>query len=244
MIIEDFVMLGRTEPTESKKHGVAICSAGYSRELRQLIRVYPLPWPNRIGAWNRCRIPLRRPRQDSRFESWRIDVDGDAKDAEAAVEIQGTVQKDDEFDFLKGMLSPSIASLNERRRSLGIIAPASPIGTFKRREDVDPEEQLTLFERIVAQGPTHKSDLIPMLEFSDADGEHKLSLREWGCAEYLRKNRSNAEGLWTALNLTKPNYEHLLLVGNQANARNSWLIIRLISRRKTTQQALFGGDAA
>lgn len=239
MIVEDFVMLGRTEPTESKKNGIAICSAGYSRELNRLIRIYPLPWPNSIGSWLKCRIPLRRPRQDSREESWRINCGDTAMEAAAGIEVVGNVKKDEEYDFLAKITAPSIASLNNERKSLGIIKPSVMRGIFKRREDVDPEEQLTLFERVVAEGPTHKSDLIPQLEFDDEHGAHRLSLREWGCSEFLRKNRPNADGLWAALNLTKPNYEHLLLVGNQANARNAWLVIRVISRRKSTQESLF-----
>lgn len=243
MIVDDFVMLGRTEPTESRKNGVAICSAGYSRELRSLIRIYPLPWPNSIGAWSRCRVPLRRPRQDSRDESWRIDFGDTARDAEAAVKILGSVNKDDEFEFLAGMAAHSIARLNEQRRSLGIIRPLAMRGDFERRDCVDPEEQLTLFERIVADGPTHKSDLVPKIGFSDPDGSHRLSLRDWGCSEFLRKNRHNAEGLWGALNLMRTDYEHLLLVGNQANARNAWLVIRIISRRRSVQQNLFSEAA-
>lgn len=240
MIVEDFVMLRRTEPTESKKNGVAVCSAGYSRELRQLIRIYPLPWQNKIGSWTKCRIPLRRPLQDSRDESWRIDGGETTDEAVKSVQVIGTANKDEEFGALLRMRSPSIAWLNKHRKSLGIIKPLSIRGVFKRREDVDPEEQLTLFERMVADGPTHKSDLIPQLEFSDEDGPHRLSLREWGCSEYLRKHRTNADGLWGALNLYRSDYEHLLLVGNQANARNAWLVIGLISRRKSVQQSLFG----
>jgi hypothetical protein len=70
MIIEDFIMLGRTEPTQSKKHGIVVCSAGYSRELQQFVRIYPLPMrANPIRAWSQCTIPLRRPTDDNRKES-------------------------------------------------------------------------------------------------------------------------------------------------------------------------------
>jgi hypothetical protein len=239
MIVEDFVMLRRTEPTESKKNGVAVCSAGYSRELRQLIRIYPLPWKNNIGSWTKCRIPLRRPRQDSRYESWRIDGGETAQEAVRSVQVLGVANRDEEYDVLEKMSATSIAELNGQRRSLGIIKPMAMRGSFKRREDVDPDEQLVLFDRLVADGPTHRSDLIPQLEFCDEDGPHRLSLREWGCSEYLRKHRAKADSLWSALNLQRSDYEHLLLVGNQANARTSWLVIGLISRKKRAQQSLF-----
>ncbi len=43
MIIDDFVMLGRTEPQQTRNSGVTVCSAGYSPSLGQFIRVYPKP---------------------------------------------------------------------------------------------------------------------------------------------------------------------------------------------------------
>lgn len=42
MHVEDFVVLGRTVPEESKKYGQRICMAGYSLENNQFLRIYPL----------------------------------------------------------------------------------------------------------------------------------------------------------------------------------------------------------
>lgn len=239
MLIEDFIMLGRTEPTESKKYGACVCSAGYSRELRQFIRIYPLPFPSGVRKWSRCSIPVRRPRDDSRHESWRINVDSDsAIGAERAVTVLGTAEKGAEFDWLKSMASTSIAELNKRRASLAIIAPESVRFAFERRSDVDPADQLTLFDRVEYEGDLHRSDLVPKVRFSDDAGSHKLSLKDWGCAEWLRKRRHESDLLWSNLKFDDPSYEHLLFVGNQNNHRTSWLIISTVSRRKTSQLSL------
>lgn len=233
-------MLGRTEPTESKKYGVCVCSAGYSRELRQLIRIYPLPWRNDIRMWSRCTVPLRRPKDDNRAESWRIDCDGDyAEDAAEAVSIHGKADKTSEFDFLCSIAATSIKELNEQRRSLAIIRPTVLRGFFDRRSDVDPAEQFTLFERRQHDGIAHRSDLIPRLQFVDEQGNgSKLSLKEWGCSEWLRKHRGDADSLWANLSIGDPNYEHLLFIGNQNNHRTSWLVISVIKRRVTSQLSL------
>ena len=239
MRLDDFTMLGRTEPTESRTYGACVCSAGYSRELRQFIRIYPLPFPSSIPKWSRCTLPVRRPRGDSRVESWRIDTDGDtAFQAERAVNVFGKADKDAEFEWLKSMASPSIADLNARRASLGIIAPSSMTWAFERRDNVDPADQLTLFDRVEHAGTTHQSDLVPKVRFRDEHGPHRLSLKEWGCHEWLRKQRFNAEQLWSNLRFDDPSYEHLLFVGNQNNHRTSWLIISTVSRRKTSQLSL------
>jgi hypothetical protein len=244
MRLDDFIMLGRTEPAESKKYGVAVCSAGYSRELRQFVRIYPLPFPNNIRKWSRCTIPLRRPRDDNRLESWRIDVPSDsAEEAMRAVEVHGRMEKDAEFDWLKQNAAKSIAELNARRASLGIIDPKSLSWRFDRREDVDPAEQGVLFDRIVHDGPTFRSDLIARLQFLDADGWHTLTLKEWGCTEWLRKSREQAHCLWDNLKFTDNDYEHLLFVGNQNNQRTSWLVISTISRVKKRTRDLFAESA-
>lgn len=240
MILTDFTMLGRTEPTESKKHGVCVCSAGYSRELRQLVRIYPLPWPNSIRMWSRCTVPLRRPKDDNRVESWRIDApDDDADTAESAVHIHSRADKDSEFDFLASISVSGVKEMNEERRSLAIVKPRYLRGFFDRRIDVDPAEQITMFERREHEGVAHRSDLIPRLQFMDDSGNmSKLSLKEWGCSEWLRKNREDADLLWNNLSIGDPTYEHLLFIGNQNHQRTSWLVISVIRRRISSQLSL------
>lgn len=244
MILDDFIMLGRTEPTESKKYGACVCSAGYSRELRQFIRIYPLPIQSGIKKWTRCRVPVRRPRDDSRHESWRIDViDDSAGRAAAAVDVLGDADKAVEFDWLKKLAAPSIADLNKRRASLAIIDPQHMRWAFERRSDVDPADQLTLFDRVEHEGAVHRSDLVPKVSFQDEQGAHTLSLKEWGCSEWLRKQRDACHQLWTNLKFDDPAYEHLLFIGNQNTYRTSWLIISTVSRKKTAQMSLLAEAA-
>lgn len=237
MIIEDFVMLGRTEPVESTKHGVTVCSAGYSVEWRKLVRVYPLPWPNNISAGTLCRMPLRRPRDDSREESWRINAGETAANALDAVEVLGQANRDNEYEFLKSLAVPSIKYANDNRMSLAIIEPRNMTWAYERRPDMDPAEQIVMFERRESESVVHQSDLVRRIGFEDEDGPHSLQLKDWGCNEWLRKDRFKPEQLWDNLRFTDKSYEHLLLVGNQKNRRTSWLVIRTISRRITTQQS-------
>lgn len=223
IIIDDFTMLARTEPSTSKKHGIAICCAGYSVQLRKLLRIYPLTMQYQFQAWTRASVKLRKPEQDNREESWRLDGDCSC--------IEQLYKARPDFQFLSSIASPSIAKLNAERRSLGIINPKSVRYSFERRKNVDPYEQLTLWDRLETNGPLHKSDLIPRLEFSDEQGFHNLQLKEWGCHEFLRKHRDMADRLWSNLTLDREDYRHLLLVGNQKDRRNSWLVIKVISEK-------------
>lgn len=218
MIIEDFVMLGRTVPEYSKKHGMVACSAGYSREYGGFLRIYPLSVDCSIPRWTVCRVSVESPKDDNRVESFRI------KDGFAPEKI-AKVKKDQEFDFLQSLQSRSIASLNQDRHSLAIIKPKNLCYRYdKMKEGEEYQLCLPFYEQ------EKKETLKPRLQFSDEDGLHDLQLRDWGCFQFLKKKYDKRK-LWSALFLTNPEYEHILFCGNHNSHRNSWLVISLISRK-------------
>ena len=233
MILEDFIMLGRTKPAVSKKYGKTVCSAGYSRELRQFIRVYPLPKTSTIKRWDVCRIPLMRSKYDSRIESWRLN--NERTNNEDVVDIVSHADKASEFDYLESM-STNIKLLNDQRMSLGIVRPDYFEPHYM---DMQPTEERQLNLDI---GEALVDDRYrPKIMFS-SNGDHDLQVLDWGCHEFIRKRintgKNNAEELWGALHLNDDSYEHLFFVGNQNNRRNSWLIVSVISRKKISQRSL------
>lgn len=224
MIIDDFIMLGRTVPEPSKRHGVVVCSAGYSKELKSFMRIYPLSPFEKIKRWSVCRIELKRNPQDSRHESWRIKED-------TCPTIVGHANKDDEINYLLTQQSPSVQSLNENRHSLGIIKPNGSLTPRFDRLQCGEEYQVNLFPEI-----NSTENRRPRLSFYDQGGKHDLQLRDWGCAEFLRKQSDeDHHKLWSALKLNNPSYEHILFVGNHAQHRNSWLVISLLYRKVSSQ---------
>lgn len=227
MIIEDFIMLGRTVPEESKKHGRVVCSAGYSRELRQFMRIYPLSPFERIQRWSICSLGIKRNSQDSRIESWRLRDD-------FTPHIVGKAKKENEFDFLKSLASGSIAELNESRASLGIICPKR-IGWRFDGMKKNEEYLMSLFDDDIDAQIKR-----PRLQFSDDEGDHDHQLRDWGCHEFIRKQPPHKHcELWGALKLTDRSYEHILFVGNHNQHRNSWLVIGVVSERTKLQTDMF-----
>jgi hypothetical protein len=225
MIIEDFVMLGRTVPEQSKKHGLVVCSAGYSKELRQFMRIYPISMFDNIPRWSLCRIALRRNTSDSRIESWRL------LEPEH-IDIVGQTTKADEFDYLSRCATDSIATLNNERKSLGIIAPSV---SGRRFDKMEPNEEfmLDLF-------PDETADRrLPRVIFNDSVGRHDLQVRDWGAHEFLRKNpKEDHYKLWSALKFDAPEYDRLFFVGNHNQHRTSWLVISVISEKTKPQMIL------
>lgn len=226
MIVEDFIMLGRTVPEQSKKHGLVVCSAGYSKELRQFMRVYPITMLTRIARWNTCRLAVQRSVHDCRVESWRLQEPTD-------ITITGKANREAEYAHLAKMASGSIAELNEQRASLGIIK-ASKLGY--RFDGMKPSEELIpdMFPMTKTQQQKR-----PRLTFTDSMGEHDIQLRDWGSYEFLRKQPAEKHHLlWSALHLENADYDHLLFVGNHNHHRNNWLVIGVISEKARAQCAM------
>lgn len=226
MIIEDFIMLGRTAPEESKKHGLVVCSAGYSPELRQMMRIYPLTVDDKISRWSICRVELKRNLGDSRIESWRLKDDN-----QRPVVLPSKTNANEQFDVLSKLAAPSIKFLNENRLSLGIIKPQKMLWRYDSMKPME-ERQLCLLEN------TNPDTKKPRCQFVDNDGFHDLQIRDWGSNVLLSKYQDKPEVLWDALKFTDYDYEHLFFVGNMAQHRNNWLIISVISRIKKVELEL------
>lgn len=222
--VHDFVMLGRTVPEPSKKYGLVVCSAGYSRSMRQFLRVYPLFPSDDIPKWSVCRLDLWRNEPDSRHESWRL-REG------TRYEVLGTTSAEAEWGVLQKLRSDSIDKLNTARQSLGILRPTVLDLRFRNRETV---KQLVLFEEEKRwQRVLHG---VPCCTFTDEAGfNHTLQLREWGNVVFLTKFPEQPDGLWKNLALTDTTLDHLFFVGNMNHARNAWLIISTMKKKKTNQ---------
>ena len=236
MRCDDFVCLGRTVPEESRKYGVRVCCAGYSEELKSLMRVYPLPVRNIMRSRNEYRVDLRRNEQDSRSESWRL-LEGGCLEATGACAGVADITR-----TLRDMAVPSIRYLNQERMSLGVLLLDEIQGEFRQRSSMRcaTSDQRLLFdelERDVAAAfiGAEQVDLMPYLTFADADGMHTLQIREWGCYEWLRNSRSKASQLWDNLRLERP---QLVVVGNMANHRNVWLVIKTFPMSRERQLML------
>jgi hypothetical protein len=230
--IDDFVMLGTTVPeTQTRSGRVMVCSAGYSPQLDQLLRVYPLARWKIPHRWDQYRIRLERPtrQDDSRQESWKVCADRGAT-AHDWVNTHftqtGTIKREQRATMLGHLIAPSIKALNENRASLGIVVPRAIRTIIELEADHPDSPQLCLFDRDAP--PDARFPLTPRLRFIDDDGEHSLMIRDWGVFELLRKAGPAylCEHLRGALHI---NHESALLVGNLCNQRNAWLVISVLN---------------
>jgi hypothetical protein len=246
MIIEDFIMLGKTVPEEQRSdRRVFVCSAGYSRELRQFIRIYPLARTDTPSRWHSCRVPLERNPKDSRPESWKIKGDRSADqhcNINKTFEIQHKLKNNDQKDVFSSMerICNSIQEANERRLSLFVLRPKCIASLeFAENRNSPDHPQMWLFDAQASDEPqgAKRFAFQPYLRFNDEGGSHRLQLRDWGCYEFMRKfgdDRRHELRQTLRLDACPP-----LLLGNMNGHRNTWLVISVFPSMSEMQAPLF-----
>jgi hypothetical protein len=229
MIVDDFVMLGKTVPEVASDGRQFVCTAGFSFELRQPIRVYPMARRNCPPRWSTSRVPLERNPNDSRRESWKIRGDRRAGAHDQINSIIEVVDKklsvSAQREIVALMTAPSLRHANEERRSLCVLLPATvPQLALEPGETAQMAPTPDLFGATPDLSVAQRFRWHPRLRFTDQEGcAHDLMLRDWGCYELIRKHgEQHAHRLDEALNLS---VGPPLLCGNLNRFRNSWLII-------------------
>jgi hypothetical protein len=233
MILDDFVMLGKTVPETNGDGRQFVCTAGYSLELRQPIRIYPMARRASPPRWSVSRIPVERNPRDARPESWKIrgDRSPGAHDLINAIiqRLQEKVAPVMQREIVAALLVPSLEYANRSRMSLCVVAPADvPRIDLERGEVAEMAPTPDMFGDTADLPVAARFRWHPRLQFVDAEGHrHDLMLRDWGCYELMRKHGDEmAPAIGEALNLsTAPP----LLCGNLNRFRNSWLVISVFS---------------
>lgn len=235
IVVNQATLIARTIPERTKKGRPQVCSVWWSEDLG-LFRVYPLNMQWRLKAFNRYSLRIERNPKDNRQESWKI------VDPPQLVEDRQDSARREFIGHIDAMTASSISDLNARRASLAILNPEHIDLDWEYDRGTDPN-MLRLFEDAL---PTNTSMIgrncyphRPRIVFADGDGNHNLSLNEWGCYQLLSKPDYQTHDLRRALRLDQRDREFRLLVGNMNNHRISWLVIHLISWCEP-QQSLFG----
>ena len=242
MVIEDFVMLGKTVPEPYVDGRIFVCSAGVSPEMNTLMRIYPLARRYAPERWTVNRVQLERNPKDSRRESWKLAGDrrvGEHEYINMTFHRLGKVKERERARLLSKYVVPSIAVANERRMSLAVVHPlAMPRLLFEFNPSSPAAPRLALFEdEVIRPQRAERFAFIPRLQFSDDEGFHDLMLRDWGCFEFLRKyGDDRRHELFDALHLTP---QSSLLVGNMNHHRNAWLVISVVQGMHESVQTDF-----
>lgn len=249
MRLNDLVFISRTIAQVSTKYGSTYCSVFWSDTLRSLVRIYPLQAPLpaslHLKRWHVYSADLSRPRNDHRAESWHLDGE--------LTPTSLVVSREEYLDRFSCRASHSVASLNDCKRSLGIVR-CSNLKLASRDLDQATRrgieaQQCELFRatsdvQIRRRGALLRDEIgfQPMLQFSDESGDwHEYQLLSI-CSFALLAKGYGLDELRRSYCIGTEDRDHLLLIGNQANHLTSWLTIEVFpvqATRRTDMQMSF-----
>lgn len=238
MRIDDFIIFGRTVPEESKKHGKCVCMAGYSPELRQLMRIYPLTVGIKLKARQSLMVLLERNQLDSRIESWTLK----GRSPLSILNVSPVVSSDFLKMCLEKNLSDDVDSLNFKKKSLGILKAEFSIEMRVRNsiKDLAQRELFHDFYEMVGFKTAKDYFTAPYVRLSTNGRQKYFQIREWGLYELMRKYEQQGKAI-TETDIKKSlflqdNRDVFFVIGNMNHARNTWIIIKTFSFKKNLSQ--------
>lgn len=229
--LTDIICLGLAVPEQIKDGRKTVCMAAYHADLG-LIRIYPCRADMGLNRWQRFSAYVERNPQDTRYESFKFYNSRDGWDS-LSVSSQGIVSRDERLILLDKLKTTCISDINIARLSLGIIKPVDILSVLYDRNPLYTKPKQYPIALVKSdEWVTTKSDysLQPRIHYRchpNCKG-HNQTILEWGAFEWIRKNPGNEYQIIENWKLTDPQYEHFLLVGNQAQHRNSFLVINVI----------------
>jgi hypothetical protein len=227
----EYILFARSIPEHSKKYGgLFSCSVGYCPNLKQLIRIYPVPLTG-LKMWERYSVPVEKNKLDSRAESYKLASYAKYENwvgLDKDVIYLGKFTRDQikKTIFQSLVTSESIADLNKNRKSIAIIRANNVNLKWEPNGRFINTRQYGLFEDVGLADYTsftkETKELEARISFTNNGKHHDLQVNEWGVYEFYRKFHgvhpiNDAFRYWKNANY--------LLIGNLHSIRNVWVVL-------------------
>lgn len=243
------VVIIKAAPQVGQRHGETVCCAGLDL-YGHWLRLYPVSFRllgdrQKFGRWDRIRFKWRRPNDDSRPESRRVDQD--------SIEIIGELKPAERERFLAKSIVTSLPREREAGRSLALLKPEILEFVVEKKTPDELSEETKRFDALRAQGDLFSKQATPYrpcpyrfrYRYRTDDGERFGTCQDWEIeATYF--HWSNRYGETRALaDIQKtfgedyPKKGMLLAMGTHSLYPETWLINGVIRLDDVKQQTLF-----
>ena len=151
------IVIIKAAPQVGQRHGETVCCAGIDL-YGHWLRLYPVSFRTldegqKFGRWDRIKFKWRRPNDDPRPESRRVD--------QQSIEIVGVLKQSEREKFLANSIVTSLAREREAGRSLALLKPEILEFKHEKKSKEDLAEELQRFETIRAQVDLFAKQLTP-----------------------------------------------------------------------------------
>jgi len=219
------IIMGVGAPNDSKAAGKSMCAILLSRELG-FVRIYPIPASESFPVWSMVSCVVEKG-NDNRSESFKLisyEITDHISEPETKREILNRC-------VLKSGSDDPIDYQNTIRRSIFMIRPSwgdVEVSLSQKIPSISPDDEECGW--IVTQG---RHWIKPYIQWtSDQGKEHKSHLGGREIYEGIRNNPHSPWNLMNNLQISNPDWEHWMLMGNMKDRRNVWLCVHLHRLKK------------
>jgi hypothetical protein len=232
--VTEAVVIIKAAPQVGERHGETVCCAGID-VYGNWLRLYPVSFRHlddrqKFGRWDRIKFKWRRPTDDPRPESRRVD--------QHTIDIVGQLKRADREKFLASSIVTSLQQQRQQGRSLALLKPIIKDFVAEKKTEAKIGEEIRRFDQIRSQGDLFAKQAIPYkpcpyifkYQYLTDDGERLGSCQDWEIeATYFKWSKEYGEH--EALDLMKqtfgetyPRKGMLLAMGTHSLYPETWLI--------------------
>lgn len=232
-------ILVKALPRPSGKYGETVCCAGVTPE-GQWKRLYPIRYRHLNGdssfrRWDTVKFRYREPTGDKRAESCNVEED--------SLVIVGEMPRTERARFFDPLVVPSVAEIERRGQSLGLIRPRDTRFFHRPKTAADLAEERAAYSKAARQGLLLDKELEALeptpyefkFKFRDDEADHTYANGDWEAHAMFyncrRRGKTEAETVdWMShvFNVEYPARGMAFAVGNMAKRPHTWQLLGVL----------------
>lgn len=244
------IVIIKAAPQVGQKHGETVCCAAIDL-YGNWLRLYPVAFRSlevakKFKRWDRIKFTWRRPRDDSRIESRRVD--------HQSLRIVGQLRKSERQKFLAPLITTSLHKERAAGRSLALLKAEIQEFFWEKKEASELALEKKKFREALSQADMfHTRPLLPYepapyrfkYRYETTDGLREGTCQDWETEVTFfnwRKHMSETDVLKRmarTFGIDYPAKGMLLAMGTHSLHPDTWLINGVIRLDHIEQPSLF-----
>lgn len=245
----DVVVLIKAAPEIGRKHGETVCVAGID-SYGKWHRLYPVPFRDldphqKFKRWDRIRVRWRKPFDDNRIESKRIDPQ--------SLRIVSEVKGHERHELAARAVVQSLEIEKEQGRSLALIRPQNTRFVIKRQSEIEFQKAVRRRSEIIRQTDMFAQNMLHkkpppfsfFYEFDHANSRRRHLCIDWETEQtFFNWRRKYGEEKTLSLMQDRwgdemPSRGLLFAMGtHRVKMFNSWLLSGILQSQEPKQALL------
>ncbi|MDJ0686136.1 MAG: hypothetical protein QNJ84_15705 [Alphaproteobacteria bacterium] len=247
---DEAIVIVKAAPQAGHKYGETVCCAGINLQGTWL-RLYPISFRTldegqKFGRWDRIRFKWRKPRDDHRVESRRVDQD--------SLEILGVLKQSERERFLASSIVTSLDKERQQSRSLALLRAEIISFRAEAKSQAEIRAESRKFDTLRAQPDLFNTKpIIPYkpcpykfkYRYRTEDGVREGTCQDWEieAAYYHWAKRIGGDNALSEIQRVfgeeYPSKGMLLAMGTHSQHPNTWLINGIVRLDDVQQPTLF-----